>query len=79
MPVVFGSFLTVLSFVAVLGGTVQGTPFRLGPEFGILGLAFVSMGGAELLSVDRRKSTALLRTIAIAAFVSFLAASILTL
>ncbi len=71
--------MVILSSVGVIVGSEQGAPFRSEPEFGILGLAFVFMGGAELLPVDRRGSTALLRTLAIPTFVSFLVAFILTL
>ena len=77
IPVVFGSFIITLTLGGILVGADQGAPFRLDAEFGILGLAFVCMGGAELLSVDRRGSVALLRGIAIALFISFLVAFIM--
>lgn len=48
-------------------------------EFLLVGSAFVLMGGAELLSVDQRRLSALLRVVAIGAFVTFGVAFILTL
>jgi len=40
-------------------------------RFLILGSAFVLMGGAELLSVDQRRLSALLRAGAVGAFVAY--------
>lgn len=48
-------------------------------EFIFLGSAFVLMGGAELLSVEQRRLSALFRVVAIGLFVAYGIAIVLTL
>jgi hypothetical protein len=48
------------------------------PAFSLLGLGLVMMGGAELLSVDRQRLSAVLRVGAIGGFVTWWLALLLT-
>ena len=74
----FGVLMIAFSIAGILVDDEGSVLFSVDPEFFLLGLAFTTNGGAELLSVDRRQLAALLRFVAIGSFVSFGAAIILT-
>mgnify|MGYP000168040384 CR=1 FL=1 len=61
-------WLTVSFGVLAVGLSIAGVVVD---RFLILGSAFVLMGGAELLSVDQRRLSALLRVGAVGTFVAY--------
>jgi hypothetical protein len=67
----YGISIIVISIAGILVEDAQGTLFSIDPEFFLLGLGFVLMGGAELLPVDQQRQAALLRFATVGAFIAW--------
>lgn len=78
IPVGFGMVLIILSFVRTLVQDSGGMWYSVDSKFMLLGTAFLLMGGAELLPVDRHRLAALLRFITIGVFIAWFVALLLS-
>ncbi|WP_311173936.1 hypothetical protein [Halobellus ordinarius] len=67
----FGVSIVVISIAGILVDDAQGTVFSVNPEYVLLGVAFVLMGGAELLPVDQQRRAAVLRVATVGAFLAW--------
>lgn len=74
----FGIVIGGLSIAGLLVGDAQGTFFSVDPEFILLGVGFVLMGGAELLPRDQRRRAAVLRVVSVGAFLAWWVALVVT-
>jgi hypothetical protein len=78
IPVGFGVLLIVFSVAGPRVENARGTLFGVDPEFVLLGVAFVLMGGAELLPAARHRLAVVLRFVTVGAFLVWLATRLLT-
>jgi len=79
IPIGFGGLLIVLSVAGSLVNEARGMLFSVSPEFVLLGMAFLLMGGAELLPVDRYRVAGLIRIVTVGVFIAWFGALLLTL
>lgn len=70
LPLAFGLVAVAFAVGGLLTGSGGGL-FGVDPEFGLLGVAFVSMGAAELVPPDRRQVAGVLRACMYAGFVLY--------